>query len=177
MGLGDQDFLRWVLDNERMAYTKLGARAGAGIEPGDRLLLYASQTSLSSFGVGPRGEAGMIIARAAVLTPIVNGQALSISGRRFTAHSHLFLESLARLGAGVSLKALADELDLTRGRANYGQALRRPPVRLTASDARKLSRRLDAVAGEVEEAIADYIPQSQTVGAMDSELPPSLRTP
>jgi hypothetical protein len=155
--LGNAEAARWVLENQRMAFSEGGRKSASRLSRGDTLLFYAGIKCWPALGRDSRPEAGVLIGDAVVLTDVARLRTpAQVGGRRFEYGCEVFFEHLAPLGSGVAISSIRDELDLTAGRANYGQALRRPPVLLSRADAALLSARLRAVTTPFEESVDEY---------------------
>lgn len=156
--LGNAVTVRWVLANQRMAFTEVGRRSASRLSRGDTLLFYASNKCWPTLGGSVRPTSGVLIGNAVVLTDISRLRAPAhIGGRRFDYACEVFFESLAPLGSGVAIGPVKDELKLTAGRANYGQVLQRTPVLLATEDAHLLTARLKSLAKPFEVSVEDYL--------------------
>ncbi|MEV7663571.1 hypothetical protein [Paenarthrobacter sp. NPDC089316] len=159
--LGNADAARWVLANQRMAFSEVGKRTASRLSRGDRFLFYASFTCWPRLGGDQRPTSGLIIGDAVVLTEVRELRTpVLVGGRHFRYGCEVFFEHLAPVGTGVSIGSIRDELELTAGRANYGQALQRTPVLLSQADTERLAPRLEGVWKPYEETIAGYLQQS-----------------
>lgn len=157
VALGNADAVRWVLSNQRMAFTEVGRRSAARVERGDKLVFYASLKCWPALGGEKRPKSGLLIGDAVVLTDVTRLQEpVQVGGRRFQFGCEVFFENLAPLGSGASISELRDRLSLTAGRENFGQALRRTPVLLSPNDTRLLSKELEASATSFEESVDSY---------------------
>jgi hypothetical protein len=159
--LGNADTARWVLANQRMAFSEVGRRAAARLSRGDTLLFYASLKCWPKLGGGARPDSGLLIGDAVVLTDVTKlSNPVLVGGRRFEYGCEIFFQHLAPAGSGVRIASLRDQLDLTAGSANYGQALRRTPALLSRSDAVLLKDRLRGVWKPFEDKIGEYLEAS-----------------
>lgn len=114
-------------------------RGAARLGRGDHLIFYISLKCWPELG-GRRPASGLLIGSAVVLTDVRRMERpVLISGRRFLYSCELFFERLAELGSGVPIGPLKEELDLTAGKSNYGQALQRTPVLLSPARHRTTS--------------------------------------
>ena len=156
--LGNADAARWVLANQRMAFSEVGRRTAARVTRGDTLLFYASLKCWPALGGAGRPASGLLIADAIVLTDVTKLRTpVSVGGRQFQYSLEVFFEHLAPAGSGVPIGSVRNELELTAGRANYGQALRRTPVLLSPSDTALLKDRLQGVLKPFEDSIDGYL--------------------
>jgi hypothetical protein len=159
--LGNADTARWVLANQRMAFSEVGKRTAAHLSRGDTLLFYASLKCWPRLGGGVRQDSGLLIGDAVVLTDVTKlSNPVLVGGRRFQYSCEIFFEHLAPVGSGVHIASVRDQLELTAGRANYGQVLRRTPLLLSRSDAALLKDRLRGIWKPFEENIDEYLEAS-----------------
>lgn len=120
-------------------------------------MFYASLKCWPGLG-SARPDSGLLIGDAVVLTDVARfTRPVLIGGRRFQYGCEIFFESLAPLGSGLPIGSVRNELDLTAGRANYGQALRRTPVLLSHSDTRFLRGRLRGVSKSFDATVDEYL--------------------
>ena len=154
--LGNAGSVHWVLGQQRMAFTEVGMRGAARLGRGDHLIFYISLKCWPELG-GRRPASGLLIGSAVVLTDVRRMERpVLISGRRFLYSCELFFERLAELGSGVPIGPLKEELDLTAGKSNYGQALQRTPVLLSPHDTELLARRLSHGTNAFEDSVDTY---------------------
>jgi hypothetical protein len=114
--------------------------------------------------VTKRPTSGLIIGDAVVLTEVTKLRTPAlVGGRHFHYGCEVFFEHLAPAGTGVPIGSVREELELTAGRVNYGQALQRTPVLLSQADTALLAPRLKSVWKPYEEAIDGYLPRQSTV--------------
>lgn len=166
--LGNADAARWVLANQRMAFSEVGRRTASRLSRGDSLLFYAGLKCWPKLGGDQRPTSGLIIGDAVVLTEVTKlGTPVLVGGRRYPYGCEVFFEHLAPAGTGVPIGSVRDELELTAGRGNYGQALRRTPVLLSQADTALLAPRLKSVWKPYEEAIDGYLRRQSTVKGED----------
>lgn len=156
--LGNAVTARWVLTNQRMAFTEVGRQSAARLSRGDTLLFYASSKCWPTLG-GVRPASGVLIGNAVVLTDVARLRAPAhIGGRRFDYGCEVFFEVLTPLGSGVAIGPIKESLKLTAGRPNYGQVLQRTPVLLAPEDAQLLTTQLKLIAKPFEDTVEDYLP-------------------
>jgi len=154
--LGNAEAVRWVFQNQRMAFSEVGRRTAMRLSRGDTLIFYASLKCWPELG-GTRPESGLLIADAVVLTDVAQlKQPAVVGGRHFHYGCEIFFEHLAPVGSGVPIGTVRDQLELTAGRANYGQALRRTPVLLSPADAALLTAKLQQVWQPFDDTIDGY---------------------
>lgn len=155
--LGNADAARWVLTNQRMAFSEVGWRAALRLARGDTLLFYAGLKCWPGLG-GARPASGLLIGDAIVLTDVTRWAApVQVGGRHFQYGCELFFEHLAPVGAGLPIGAVRDDLELTAGRANYGQVLRRTPLLLSRADTSLILVRLAGVWQPFEDSVDQYL--------------------
>ena len=156
--LGNADAARWVLANQRMAFSDVGRRTASRLSRGDKFLFYASLNCWPKLGGDQRPSSGLIIGDAVVLTTVTEFRTpVRVGGRHFDYGCEVFFEHLAPVGTGVPIGSVRDELELTAGRVNYGQALQRTPVLLSQADTVLLESRLKGVWKSYEETIDGYL--------------------
>lgn len=154
--LGNAEAARWVLENQRMAFSEVGRRTASRLSRGDTLIFYAGLKCWPGLG-GPRPKSGLFIADAIVLTDVARmKQPAHVGGRHFHYGCEIFFEHLAPVGSGVPIGTVRDRLELTAGRANYGQVLRRTPVLLSSADAALLKAELQKVWLPFDDSIEGY---------------------
>ena len=153
--LGNAEAARWVFENQRMAFSEVGRRTAARLSRGDTLIFYASLKCWPGLG-GTRPDSGLLIADAVVLTEVSDEPA----SLRWWPPLPLRVRNLLRAPrpgrAGVPIGNIRNQLELTAGRANYGQALRRTPVLLSRADAALIRRELKQVWQSFEDSINGY---------------------
>ena len=155
--LGNAEATRWVLTNQRMAFSEVGRRTAARLAPGDVMLFYASLKVWPALRAEPRPQGGMFIGSALVLTRISRMRTpAKVGARHFEFGCEIFFELLAPLGQGVAITDVKDQLELTSGKPNYGQVLRRTPILLSRTDSELLTSRLRSTAGPFEENVSQY---------------------
>lgn len=159
--LGSAETVRWVLNEERMAFSEYtGKRVASRLAHGDRLFFYASSKCWNGFERARAGP-GLVIGDATILTDIGPlPRKISIGGRGFTHCCELLFDRLAPIGEGIGLASLADRLQFLSGRSNYGQALQRTPILLSNSDAELLESELHEVAIPFDAAFDGYVPHT-----------------
>lgn len=166
VALGNAEAVRWVLRNQRMAFSEAGRRTASRLSRGDTLLFYAGAKCWPALGGDSRPPDGVLIGGAVILSELTRFRAsVQVGGRRFEYGCEVFFERLAPLGSGVSIKANKKELELTVGLVNYGQALRRTPVLLSTADSVLLNHRLDAVTVPYENSIRAYFSHGREMHA------------
>lgn len=144
-----------------MAFSDVGRRAASRLCRGDTLLFYASRKCWPGLG-GARPDSGLLIGDAVVLTQVVRWRApVQVGGRHFQYGCEVFFEHLAPVGSGVSLTSVRHDLELTAGRANYGQVLQRTPVLLSPADTSFLRVRLERVWKPFDVCIGGYLAESE----------------
>ncbi|MDD0856756.1 hypothetical protein NHF46_00955 [Arthrobacter alpinus] len=148
--LGNADAARWVLKHQRMAFSEVGKRTASRLSRGDSLLFYAGLKCWPSLGGDKRPTSGLIIGDAVILTDVTRLETpVLLDGRRYPYSCEVFFEHLAPAGTGVPIGSVRDELELTAGRVNYGQALAPYPGSALASGHRAsgatAEKRMDVV--------------------------------
>lgn len=152
--LGDREAVAWVLSEERMAFSRNRAASARELIRGDRLLLYTTRGAFHN----PTRDRGRVIGVASVASEVEElDQPIRVAGREFEFGCDLVIESLARLGEGIQLAPLVQQLRVFPQPAAWSAQMRRPLLRLPTADARLLLRDLDRVAGPVDEALEGYL--------------------
>lgn len=155
--LGSAETVRWVLQNERMAFSDfVGKRNASRLTRGDRLYFYLSPRCWPGLGK-PKPPSGLIVSDAVVLTDTKKlADRMVLSGHVFTYGCELLFERLAPSGTGVSLNGMIGQLELFRGYSNYGNALRLTPILLSTSDAKLIDLELNSVSKQFDDAVIGY---------------------
>lgn len=95
--LGERDGLRWVLENERMAFPAHRRTQLAHVRPGDDLLLYTTRGCFHN----PTRDRGRIIGRARVKSAVeILGEPVTIGDREYAIGCDLSLLQLLPFGEG-----------------------------------------------------------------------------
>ncbi|MFI9401249.1 hypothetical protein [Nocardia sp. NPDC052316] len=154
LALSDGTALRWVLENDRFAFTATGQAKGKRLEVGDTLFLV---TTKSCWGT-PQRDTTRIIGMAIVAGQVRDyREPVQIAGREFVASCAVTVENLAPMRAGIDLPTLIPALKTFPDNANYGIKLRNTLVPLSADDALLIRERLAAVVGDPADHVPDYL--------------------
>lgn len=104
--LGNAVTARWVLANQRMAFTEIGRRSASRLARGDTLLFYASSACWPGLGAAVRPQSGLVIGSAVVLTDVARlATVMHVGGHRLDYGCEIFFETLAPLGSGVAIRS------------------------------------------------------------------------
>lgn len=160
--IGDCDALAWVLGEQRMAFPAYRRREVSALQPGDALLLYTTRGCFHN----PTRDRGRIIGLAGALdTPTSLSEPVEVAGREFTLGCAIELGTLAPLGRGVELAPLVPELETFTNKHGWATRLRRPLVRVTTSDAKRLRSLLRPLAGPPGDALPAYLAAARRLPA------------
>ena len=150
--LADGVAVRWVLENSQFAFTAASQTKSKRLEVGDTLFLVTTRRCWGN----PDQDTTRIIGISTVTGPVNDyREPVRISQREFVCGCPLTIQTLAPIGSGADLSALAPQLETFGGSTNYGIRLRNTLVRLSSDDALAIRDRLAQSAGDP----ADYIPE------------------
>lgn len=134
--LGDYEGLRWVLENERMAFPAARRSQLTGVRPNDTFLLYTTRGCFHN----PTRDRGRVIGVARVKSQIATLEdPIVINHREFGLSCDISIDFVLPRGDGVILADLVEELAVFPKPHAWSAALRRPLLTLPASDARRLT--------------------------------------
>jgi len=128
--LGRQDAILWVIQHKRMA---VSSRIRTLPGEGDRVVLYATRGASGN----PNKTLGQIIGLGTVKGSPEH-RAIDVSGVTYPTSFELELNLVAEPRKGLPFAPLVPELEFITKKATWGGALRRPIVRITDSDLRRL---------------------------------------
>jgi hypothetical protein len=141
--IGDRVALGWVLKSRRMAFPGRTRSEVRSLGVGDELLIY---TTRKAFG-NPTRDRGRIIGRATVASRVATlEQPVRFGLRDYPVGCDLAIGPLVARGFGVELAPLVPSLDTFANHLrSWPILLRRPLLRLTPRDAKRLGRELRTV--------------------------------
>ena len=140
-----------MLEHQRMAFSARRRVLAEAIEPGAELLLYATR---GCFG-NPSRDRGRIVARAHASSGLRLDRC-QIGGREFDYVQELALVGLCRRGEGVELASRVASMRSFPNVESWSAHLRKPLLRLDATDADELRGELAPLLDRVEGAIPEY---------------------
>jgi hypothetical protein len=141
--LGEREGIWWVLSQRRMAFESHRAALARRLEPGTRLLLYATR---GAFHNATR-DRGQVIGEATVASAVgVLEPPVVIAGREFRTGCDLDIRTVAPRRRGVDLAPLIPGLQAFPAKHAWRARLRQPLVALPEPDVALLRDRLEAVA-------------------------------
>ena len=155
--ISDREALGWILTASRMAFPNARRSEVRALEEGDELFLYTTRSAFKS----PTRDRGRVIGTARVASEVAQlSNSVSFGGREYSVGCDLQVGSLAPFRSGVELAPLVRRLQAFEGAGSaWPFRLRRPLVRLTDRDAKRLHRALDEVIGPDEakvDTVAEY---------------------
>lgn len=152
--LGDRDALRWVLENERMAFEDRRAGAAARIKVGDTLFLYTTRGCFRN----PTRDRGRIIGRARATSAATRlRRPVAVMGRTFPIGCNFELLELAPRHEGVVLADLVAELAVFPNTSTWSARMRRPLLSLPDDDPQLIERELTELTRPPVEVLATYM--------------------
>ena len=123
--------LRWVLDQERMAFTSRAAARARRIDVGDGLVLYVTRGAFHN----PTRDRSQIAGLATVATPVRRlAPPVEIGGRAFAGGCDIGVEIVLPERQGIAFEPLISKLTFIRRKDVWGQYLRAGLVALPPSD-------------------------------------------
>ncbi|WP_280266738.1 hypothetical protein [Nocardia wallacei] len=152
--LSDGLALRWVLENDRFAFTAAGQSKSKKLDIGDTLFMV---TTRGCWG-NPHQDTTRVIGTATVSGPVRDyHEPVLIAGRKFICGCPLTIENLAPIGAGAELSTLIPKLETFGDNSNYGIKLRNTLVPLTPDDALVIHDQLADTVGDPIDHVSDYV--------------------
>jgi hypothetical protein len=135
VAFGEIDGLRWVLREERMAFSKgLASRAGK-IQVGDQLVLYVTRDAFHN----PSRDRSQLAGIATVTSPVRRlREPISIAGREFAVACGIDVVASLPEREGVPFDTFIQRMDFIRRKDVWGQYLRAGLIALTPKDFKAL---------------------------------------
>jgi hypothetical protein len=134
--IGEREALRWVLGSREMAFR---AHVDTSrLAPGDDVVIYATRGCWHN----PGRDRSQAVAVGTIASAI-RASAVDVAGEAMPRRCSLDLEVVLAERAGVPFNDLVGRLDLTRGRAHWGMAMRRTIVSLTGRDVATIRRAVE----------------------------------
>jgi hypothetical protein len=128
--------LRWVLKNNRMAFSPGTCRRAARIQKGDPVVLYVGRGAYHN----PTRDRSQIIGVGTVESAIRPlARPIEIAGREFTCACDLSLALIFPERDGVPVEPLVPRLTFIPRKEIWGQYLRTGLVEISAADVRTIS--------------------------------------
>lgn len=153
--LSEQKALAWILEQERMAFSRDATQQYASrLRAGDCLFLYTTTRTFHN----PVRDKGRIIGRASVASKVTPfSKPVRIADREFVAGCRLKIESLAAVREGVELAPLVPRLDAFPKATGWQFRLWSTLVPLSAADAKLVDSKLQALTQPPSEVIPGYL--------------------
>jgi hypothetical protein len=150
--IGDREALGWIVSSSQMAFPSVSRSEVRSLELGDELFLYTTRGAFKS----PTHDRGRVIGTARVESEVAQlKHSVSFGGRNYPVGCKLKLGPLARFRGGVELAPLVPELDAFAGAGDaWPIRLRRPLLRLSERDAKRLRRELGKVVTDAKLNVA-----------------------
>lgn len=151
--LGERDAIRWVLEQQRMAFPATPRSEVAALSPGDQLLLYATRGAWHN----PGRDRGRIIGSATPLSAVrVLETPIEIAGRSFHSTCDLRIEGVVPYPGGLELRPFVDKLMAFPKRHAWSIYLRRALLQLPEDDLVLLKRELQPLLVPRDRAFTTY---------------------
>jgi hypothetical protein len=152
--IGDRVPLRWVLEEERMAFPNYRRGAASHLSEGDALLLYTTRGCFHN----PGRDRGRVIGTARAVSAAVQlEEPVVIDGVRYPVGCDIELLKLAPKGHGIELAPLVLQMTTFTNKRAWAATMRRPLLKLTEDDANLLARQLKPVVAPARDAIDSYV--------------------
>jgi hypothetical protein len=151
--LGERTAIRWVLEEQRMAFPATPRAEVAALAPGDRLLLYATRGAWHN----PTRDRGRVIATARAASSVRTfDQPIEIAGRDFHSGCRLEITGVVPYPGGLELQPLVPRLAAFPKPHAWSIYLRRPLLRLTDDDHALLEGNLRPLLADRSAALPTY---------------------
>jgi hypothetical protein len=138
--LGEVEGLRWVLKNEKMAFTAARRSLASKIEPGDRMVLYVGRGAYHN----PTRDRSQIIGLATVRTAVKDLRApIEIAAREFICACSLEIEVALPERQGVPIDPFIRSLSFVKRPEVWGQYFRSGLTPMNERDFRVLLKALE----------------------------------
>jgi hypothetical protein len=159
--LGDRAAIRWVLEEQRMAFPATPRAEVAALASGDQLLLYATRGAWHN----PTRDRGRVIATARVASAVRRlDPPVEIAGRDFHSGCDLEITGVVPYPGGLELQPLVPRLAAFPKPHAWSIYLRRPLLRLTDDDYALLAGDLRPLLTDRSVALSTY-PAPSTAAA------------
>lgn len=152
--IGDRVALAWVLTHSRMAFPSTPRLEVSALEMGDELFLVSTRGCFRN----PTRDRTRIIGHAVLASAVTRVEdPIELIGRTFDRACDLEVMSLAPVLTGVALAPLVDQLQAFPNKEAWSVWLRRPLLRLHATDADLVRPRIGEVAVDPDLVLQGYI--------------------
>lgn len=151
--LGERTAIRWVLEQERMAFPATPRTEVRALRPGDQVFLYATRGSWNN----PTRDRGRIIGTATPADPVVTlDPPVEIAGRTFHSGCALSIDGVVPYPRGLELQPMVNQLEAFPKPHAWSIYLRRALLRLPEDDRALLERELRPLLVPRDQALATY---------------------
>ncbi|MFV2083941.1 MULTISPECIES: hypothetical protein [Micromonosporaceae] len=151
--LGERAAIRWVLEQQRMAFPATPRAEVAALAAGDQLLLYATRGAWHN----PTRDRGRVIGTATATSAVrAFGEPVEIAGMRFVSGCTLDVDGVVPYPGGVELQPLVHQLAAFPKPHAWSIYLRRPLLRLAAADVELLAGALRPMLAARPAALSTY---------------------
>jgi len=152
--LSEREAIRWVLANGRMAFSAMKRREFAELAAGDQLLIVTTRGAYHN----PGRDRARVVGLATVTSQVQElPEPVELAGRVFPRGCEVRISALAPYPSGAELAPMVKALETFRGLRGWAVLLRRPLLRVSASDARTLTRAARPYFGDLDKALASYM--------------------
>jgi len=160
--LGERAAIRWLLEQQRIAFPATPRAEVADLSQGDRLLLYATRGAWHN----PGRDRGRVIGSAVVTSAVrLLDEPVEIAWMRFRSGCDLDIDGVVRYPDGLELRPLVDRLDAFPKPHAWSIYLRRPLLRLSESDYELLTGALRPMLAARESVLPSYPSVSMNTAA------------
>jgi hypothetical protein len=151
--LGERTAIRWVLEQERMAFPATPRAEVRALRPGDRLFLYATRGAWNN----PTRDRGRIIGMATSADPVVTlDPPVEIAGRTFYSGCALCIDGVVPYPRGLEVQPLVNRLEAFPKPHAWSIYLRRALLCLPDGDRALLELELRPLLVPRKRALATY---------------------
>ncbi|MET8007917.1 hypothetical protein [Nonomuraea glycinis] len=152
--LADRRAIAWVLESQQMAFPPTARAEVRDLKPGDELFIYITRGAYQN----PSRDRGRVVGRATAVSAVEwLPEAVKIGPREFPRGCKIDVHKLAPWGAGVELVPLLARMEVFPVPQVWSAKLRRPMLRIPASDAALLREELSPWSTTRDEALSGYV--------------------
>lgn len=136
---GEAAGLRWVVENQQMAFPPAAATRARRIRAGDRAVLYTSRGAFHN----PTRDEARLVGLATATGACEPCEPIEIAGREFTWACPITVDVLLPERQGPSVRELAGWLELVKRPEAWGGYFRSSPIEVSEHDWRVLIDAMD----------------------------------